>query len=87
MLHKVCTFHLRLKLSLGLFCKSLLGKIKQYQCCTLDNKLSLTLVPKRMIEKVMLGAVERIFKNNVIISHSRYVFFKSKACLLGIRLF
>lgn len=82
MLHKVCTFYLRLKLSLQLFCKTFLGKIKQYQCrCTLDSKLSLTLVPRRMIEKVMLGAIERLLKNNAIISHSQRVFFKSKASL------
>lgn len=60
MLHKVCIFYLRLKLSLLLLCENFLGKIKQYQySCTLDSKLSLTLVAGIMIEKVMQGAIER----------------------------
>lgn len=42
---------------------------------------SLTSVPDKILEKLILGVFEKHTKNNVVISHSQHSFGRQKSCL------
>ncbi|KAK4815500.1 hypothetical protein QYF61_003058 [Mycteria americana] len=48
---------------------------------------SVTSVPGKIMEKIILGAVERHFKDNAIIRHRQHGFTKGKACPTNLRSF
>jgi len=43
--------------------------------------VSLTSGPGKIMEKIILGTIERHFENNAIIRHSQHGFTKGKSCL------
>ncbi|KAK4816177.1 LOW QUALITY PROTEIN: hypothetical protein QYF61_012467 [Mycteria americana] len=49
--------------------------------------VSLASVPGKMMEKIILGAVERHFKDGAIIGHSEHGFTEGKSCLTNLILF
>ncbi|KAK4810585.1 hypothetical protein QYF61_007322 [Mycteria americana] len=46
--------------------------------------VSLTSVPRKIMEKIILGTTERHLKNNAIIRHSQHGFTKGKSCLTNL---
>ena len=46
--------------------------------------VSLTSVPEKIREKIILGTVERHLKNNAVIRHSQHGFTKGKSCLTNL---
>ena len=45
---------------------------------------SVTSVPGKIMEKIILGTIERHVKNNAIIGHSRHGFPNGKSCLINL---
>ena len=46
--------------------------------------VSLTSVPARVMEMIILGTIERHLKNNAIVRHTQHAFTKGKSCLTSL---